>query len=812
MLDTLGLHGLRRRQGDVRRLLEADGASYRVRSAERPQPWKLDAVPLLVPESEWAAVEAGVAQRATLLDLIVRDVYGQRKLLERGVIPPELLYRHAGFIPACDGTQLPDGSQLFNYAVDLGRDGSGGFVALADYAQAPSGSGYALENRVVLSRVFPTLYRSAGVHRVAPFFRALRAGLESLGERRSDEPKIVVLSPGAAAETSFEHGYLASYLGYTLVEGSDLVVRDGAVYLRSFGALDQVDVILRRVDAAFSDPLELLPGSRLGVPGLLEAARRGTVSLVNPLGSGIIENPALGAFLPAVSEALLGQELHLRSARSWWCGTPDDRRYVLDHFDELLIRPIGRQAHDDMISNVGDGPDLLPATLSGTKRDALRAAIERSPGDWAAQEILPLSTAPTLAGGGLQARRAVLRSYAVANDGGFEVMAGGLTRVAPDDASPVISNQLGAVAKDTWVLAGEPERPSLLWLKSGPSAATAGSELFVDLPERAVENLFWLGRYAERAESIVRLLRAIHDRRFDVTLAEETGEQAIGVLLDVLAAATFTSSSPMVADIDAELASVAGDPNREGSLAFAVSRLLASAEAVRDRLSADTWQVTASLERDLHSLPSASPRRSDAVQGTLSSVTGALLALNGLIAESMVRDAGWYFLDAGRRIERFLNLAIVLRSSLTLERTIPVDSLVLESVLVTADSIVTYRRRYRSQAQVATMWELLVSDAHNPRSLRYQLDRLDEALGNLPPVADAPDGGAARQLTVSARSILAASDAGAMAVTDATGRRGALAATLDESARTIASVAEAIARASFGQHLPQQPLGQEEWS
>lgn len=812
MLDSLGLHGLRRRQGDVRRLLEADGASYRVRSAERPQPWKLDAVPLLVPESEWAAVEAGVAQRATLLDLIARDVYGERKLLERGVIPPEVVYRHSGFIPACDGMHLPDGSQLFTYAVDLGRDGSGGFVALDDYAQAPSGSGYALENRVVLSRVFPTLYRSAGVHRVAPFFRALRAGLESLGERRSNEPKIVVLSPGAAAETAFEHGYLASYLGYTLVEGSDLVVRDGVVYLRSFGTLDQVDVILRRVDAAFSDPLELLPGSRLGVPGLLEVARRGTVSLVNPVGSGIIENPALGAFLPAASEALLGQELRLPSARSWWCGTPDDRRYVLDHFDELLIRPIGRQAHDDTISNVSDGSDLLPATMSATKRDRLRAAIERSPGDWAAQEILPLSTAPTLASGGLQARRAVLRSYAVAHNGAFEVMAGGLTRVAPDDASPVISNQLGALAKDTWVLAGEPERPSLLWLKSGPSAATATPELFVDLPERAVENLFWLGRYSERAESIVRLLRAIHDRRFDLTLAEETGEQAISVLLDVLAAATFTSSSPLVSDIDAELASVAGDPGREGSLAFAVSRLLASAEAVRDRLSVDTWQVTASLERDLLSLASASPRRSDAVEGTLSSVIRALLALNGLIAESMVRDAGWYFLDAGRRIERFLNLAIVLRSSLTMERTIPVDSLVLESVLVTADSIVTYRRRYRSQAQVATVWELLVSDARNPRSLRYQIDRLDVALDNLPPVTDAPDGGAAHRLTVSAHEILTANDASTIATTDATGYRQALAATLDESVHTIASAAEAIARASFGQHPPQQPLGQEEWS
>ena len=460
----------------------------------------------------------------------------------------------------------------------------------------------------------------------------------------------------------------------------------------------------------------------------------------------------------------------------------------------------------------GGSTDLVPSHMSTADQDELRRAVRREPGEWAAQLVVPLSTAPTLAGRGLQPRRTVLRSYAVADEGSFEVMAGGLTRVAPDDATPVISNQLGAIAKDTWVLAGEPERPSLLWLGDEPAVRAEQADSLGPLPERAVENLFWLGRYGERAESIVRLLRAIHDRRFDVTLADDAGGQAIGILLDALAAATFSPPASPTGDIDAELASVAGDPSREGSLAFSVSRLLAAAEAVRDRLSVETWDVTASLERDLLVLAAATPGRSDAVQGTLRSVTTALLALHGLIGESMVRDVGWYFLDAGRRIERFLNLAMVLRSSLSTERPLPVDSLVLESVLVSAESLITYRRRYRSRAGVETVCELLIADPANPRALRYQVDRLHEALLHLPSVAVGTDGVAARDLAATAGELLTSSSSAAMAATDSSGARPTLVSVLDAASGAIAGTADAIARSSFGHLPPQRPLGQDGWS
>lgn len=802
-ITALGTPELQRRQDDVRRLLEADGATYRILDTGRVQAWKLDAVPLLLSSAEWGSIESGVMQRAMLLDEVLRDLYGEQKLLQRGVIPPEVVARHPGFVRPYHGMALPDDRQLFTYALDLGRDGDGRFCAVADFAQVPSGAGYALENRVVLSRVFPSLYRDAHVHRVAPYFRALRAGLESLGEHRTETPRIVVLTPGSRSETAFEHAYLASYLGYGLVEGDDLVVRNGEVYLRTLGGQERVDVILRRVDAAYSDPLELRPDSRLGVPGLLEACRRGSVVVANTIGSAAIENPALNAFLPAAADALLGQELRLPVVPTYWCGDRTDRSHVLDHLDALMVKPIE------------GGAEWIGPALSSRRREELRRRIEADPGNWTANEMLALSTTPTLTSSGLQPRRTLLRSYAVAHGGSFAVMAGGLTRVAPDPETAVISNQTGALAKDTWVLSSEPEQPSLLWLRSGPPTPATLDDPFGGLSERAAENLFWVGRYAERSESVVRLLRVVHDRRADLTLGDEAGHRALNALMQALAIATYTlPRSAAVAEPapfdnpDAELFSLACEPSRPGSLAFAVSHLLTAAEAVRDQLSIDTWQVTSTLERQLHTLSTTSPGRQDVVQGTLGSVMQSLLALHGLAGESMVRDAGWYFMEAGRRVERFHHLGMLLRASLWARRDDATDSVVLEGVLMAAESIVTYRRRYRSRAQVETLLDLLLADPGNPRSLRYQIDRLDTALAALP--HQGPDGvlSDVQRLVLQLSTSIRLADTARLSVVGENELRNTLADFLDENLLGIEQAARAISESSFAQLLPQRVLGE----
>ncbi len=800
-LELLGAEELHRRQEDVERLLDADGVTYRNLESGDAQPWTLDAIPMLVSSQEWAVIESGVTQRAVLLDLVLRDLYGERNLLRRGVLPAELVFDHPGFLRPWNGIALPDQSQLFSYGVDLGRDDDGEFRVLADHAQAPSGAGYALENRMVLSRVFPSIYRDVQVHHVSPYFRSLRTGLQKLGGNHSDDPRIVVLSPGARSETAFEHAYLASYLGYSLVEGDDLVVQGGHVYLRSLGQLEQVDVILRRVDAGYCDPLELRPDSQLGIPGLVEACRRGNVTVVNSLGSGVIENPALHCFLGAAAKALLGQELQLPGVQTWWCGEPASKRHVLDHLDELVCKPVSRETSSR--SHFG-------AMLSSADLTDLRSRIEAEPHRWVAQEPLAMSTSPTLTATGVAPRRTLLRTYAVAREDSFTVMAGGLTRVAPDDTTPLISNQFGARSKDTWVLASVPQRQSEFWLRSGPAVDAA--DPLAGLSERAAENLYWMGRYAERAESVARLLRAVHDRRNNLTWVDVDGRETVEALLRSLTITTYSwpgfvgpDATKLLRNPDRELFSLMCDAARTGSLAFSVGRLLRAAESVRDQLSNDTWQVTSNLEKQLQTLSATSPNRQDVVQGTLGAVLQSLLALHGLVGESMVRDAGWHFLEAGRRIERFQQLVRLLRSTLDRDYDTATESLLLESVLVSAESIITYRRRYRSRAQVETLLDLLVSDAGNPRSLRFQVDRLETSLSALP-------GNVSGSLTAEERHLLPLSTHlrvarfDELAEADSSGNRPALVAFLDDLDARISEVAASLADRSFVHLQPRRSL------
>ncbi len=724
-IEALGIEELHQRQEDVRRQLASDGVSYRVAGSGRAEPWKLDAIPMVVSSAEWAQIEAGVVQRAVLLDLVLQDLYGEQKLLQRGVVPPELVFGHSGFLRQCADIEAPGQRRLFSYGIDLGRDADGTYRALADHAQAPSGAGYALENRVALSRVFPSLYRDAQVHHVAPFFRTLRAALHEAGAHRSDDPRVVVMTPGSHAETAFEHAYVASYLGLSLVEGSDLVVRDGAVFIRSLGQLEPVDVILRRVDADYCDPLELRPDSQLGVPGLAEACRRGNVAVVNPLGSAAIENPALHAFLGAASNALLGQDLLLPSVDTWWCGTPSSLDFVLEHLGELVVKPIARDRRQ---------PTQFGSAMSQSERATLAESIKADPRHWVAQRPLALATTPTLTGEGIRPRRTILRTFAVSRNDSFVVMPGGLTRVAPDEFSPLISNQIGATSKDTWVLASEPDHHADLWLRTGP--ARVADDTFENLSERAAENLFWVGRYAERAESVVRLMRAVHDRRNAESVADATGSEAVQSLLRVLSVSTYTTPGFIESERrlfpDPELFSLASDRSRPGSLAHAMTGLLRAADAIRDQLSIDTWQVTSSLEDHLETLAATAPGRQDVVQGVLGDIMGSLLALHGLAGESMVRDAGWHFMEAGRRIERFQHVALLLQTALESASDTDVEDLILESVLVATESIITYRRRYRSRADRQSLLALLLADPSNPRSLRYQIDRIDEAVASLP--------------------------------------------------------------------------------
>jgi uncharacterized circularly permuted ATP-grasp superfamily protein/uncharacterized alpha-E superfamily protein len=743
-VDLLGAEGLQARGARARRLLEDDGVTYGLPSdvGAGPGLWRLDPLPVILDGQEWAELAPGLIQRAELLDRLLADLYGPRELLRRGVIPPEVVLGHAGFIRQCDGLRLPGPNQLVMASTDLVR-GPDGWCALGDRTQAPSGAGYAMENRRIVSRVMPGLYRDTLLERLRSFFQVLRTALQEVAPATDQPPRVVILTPGAVSETSFDQAFLSTLLGFPLVEGEDLMVREGRVWIRSLGRPEPVDVVLRRVDGWFCDPLQLRADSRLGVPGLLQAARLGNVSIVNPPGAGVLENPGLVPYLPAICAALLDAPLLLGSVATWWCGDPVSRRHVLANLGTLVIRPIAR--------GIGRG-NRFGWELSRAALSELKNRIEAEPQAWCAQQALRMSTAPVITAAGLEPRRMVLRSFAVASGGSFRLMAGGLARVAAQAGSLDVSSQGGALAKDVWVLGSRVGAAAAAAL---PRADETDSALIDSAPidlvaidlalsSRVAEDMFWLGRYAERAEDAARLLRVTADLAVEHSRRPgSVGASSLAVMLRALTAVTTTypgfladGAGERIASPQPELIRLTVDALVPGTLAHAVRHTVESAHAVRELLSGDTWLVLGSLDRVLLELAQVADPELQ-LEPTLSRVLEGLLALSGLAVESMVRDTGWYLMDAGRRIERAIQLASLLRYTLAERRPSAVDDLVLESVLISAESVITHRRRHPGRPRVDDVLDLLLLDRDNPRGVQHQLDRLGDDLDRLPQAPEA---------------------------------------------------------------------------
>ena len=774
VLDTLGLAEMESRDKEVQRLLRENGVTY-VLHGERQghRPWELDPIPLIISNIDWQTISDGLTQRAELLNLILMDLYGERTLIKDGLIPPEVVYAHAGFLRACVGLAPSEFPFLLNYAADLARGQDGRIWILGDRAQAPSGAGYALENRTVLARALPNLFGEVGVHRLSFFFRALQNSVADLqyqletairiAPQQIDNPHIVVLTPGPLNETYFEHAYLANYLGYTLVQGDDLTVWDGRVWLKSLDSLRPVDIILRRVDDIFCDPLELRQDSQLGVAGLLEAIRQGNVVVINPPGSGILENPGLMPFLPNIAQQLLGENLRLPSVATWWCGERKQREYVLENLGKFVIKTIHRQP---------GARSLFSSQLSKAELDTLRSQINANPHLYVGQEHMPLSTTPSLIEGKLEPRRAILRCFLFAEKDGYAVMPGALTRCAGERGELTISIRDGGVSKDTWVLASEPEPHVSLWQQRITEVRGPASTNPAGLSSRAAENLFWVGRYAERAEGQARLLRIMLDKVKMGKMGLETstlgevppstifteivGEDArdvseLAYLRSMLRSLTgLKSSHPGFVSkdeqsLESELLSIMRDTENSGSLVSTLQALLSAAYAVRDRWSTDTWRVMNNIEDLCAALEESIPKDGGTDAEILTNLASQetelvsldqlmifLSALSGLNAESMTQTIGWISMDMGRRIERALLLIVLCRSSLVAVQDDWIERLLLESVLAAAESLITYRSRYRAALHFPTVLELLLLDENNPRSLLYQLKRLEEHIRVLP--------------------------------------------------------------------------------
>ncbi|NOS90016.1 MAG: circularly permuted type 2 ATP-grasp protein [Methylococcaceae bacterium] len=729
-LEAMGSEQLELRRREAQRLLRENGVTYNVYGDAQnlTRPWRLDPVPLLISSEEWAIIEAGLKQRAELMDLILKDLYGPQSLLKKGLLPAELIFGHDGFLHPCVGALPKQQRHLTLYSANLARGPNGRMWVLDDRTQAPSGSGYALENRTVMTRVLPDIFRQTQVRRLSGFFHALQQGLVDIAPHNKEDPRIVVLTPGPLNETYFEHAYLAAQLGFTLVQGGDLTVRDGRVWLKSLAGLQAVDVILRRVDDSFCDPLEMRSSSQLGVAGLLEVVRRGHVAIANPLGSSILENPGLLAFLPRLSRHLLSQELKLPSIATWWCGQRREREFVLKNLDSLVIKPINRSLGNHAV---------FGGSLSNAEKELLRQQIIAKPHLFIGQEQVSFSTLPAFIDHHIEARNAVLRNFVVASGNEYVVMPGGLTRVARQKDNFVVSNQAGGISKDTWVLAKEPDKPLSIWTQARrPQLLDVASE---PLTSRAADNLFWVGRHLERVEATTRLLRTLLQKlREALEFKDSIDTQCLAVLLRTLTQVTGTypgfvkCADSLLQAPEQELLVLAKDGNRKGSLTANVQAFGQAAFNIRDLWSHDTWRSIDNIQRRWQQRVVNVELGVEQLQKNLDDLLTGIVAFTGLTAESMTREAAWLMLDSGRRLERALALIALLRSSLALRHEEPLQNQVLEAVLVATDSLTIYQRRYRAVLQLPMVLTLLLLDETHPRSLAYQLRELTAHIGVLP--------------------------------------------------------------------------------
>ncbi len=739
-LAALGEKELEQRFAAAGRRIHDYGVTYRVLGEARERPWPLSRLPLLLTERDWRELAAGVAQRADLLERILRDVYGAARLVNEGALPAAAVAGAPNYIRPMHGVSPAGGRWLGFYAVDVSRGADGRWRVLGDRAQAPSGAGYAIENRLILARTFPSLYREMNVRRLGPFLREFRAGIAATAQRAA--PRICLLTPGPYSETYSEQAFLARHLGFLLVEGADLIVNENRLHVRTIAGQKRADVLWRRLDADWCDPLEMNAASRLGVPGLFQAIRQGAVAVTNMPGAGLAESRALYSFLPALARTLLGEDLRLPQIEAWWCGEPRAREEVLARLDELAITG----AHGERAPGFAKDGATIGAALNAADRERLAAALETRGMDYVGQEIANFSTTPSFVDGALAPHPFVLRVFAAATPNGWSVMPGGFCRVSETPEAPAVSMNAGATSADVWVLAERRvEETSLV--------ASLEDERIIrvlgNLPSRAADNLFWMGRYIERAEATLRLVRALCNR-----LTHDPSERRVIERLERLLFAWGALPEDAPRSAAAITVAATSDLSAYGSALSLARQIKTAASIVRERISPEVWQLMGRLEARLEAAGTAGASEPETLDRVQSALYG-LAALSGFMSENFNRVAGWDFLDLGKRIERAIVTCRFARQFADAEATY--ES--LDALLELIDSQITYRSRYLGAISRIRTLDMVMLDPFNPRSIAFQLAQIDAHLASLPSLRDDGMLEAPRRLALKLRAEMEVEDA-----------------------------------------------------
>jgi uncharacterized circularly permuted ATP-grasp superfamily protein/uncharacterized alpha-E superfamily protein len=808
-LEVVGMEELAIRNKEIVHKLKENGVTYNVYDSETGlvRPWKLDPIPFVIHQSEWTQIEKGLIQRAKLLDLIYKDIYGEQLLIKNNIIPAELVYDNTGFLRPCFDINQKDFHQLTILACDIARGPDGKMWLLDNRVQSPSGSGYALENRIVMANVFPKLNKNIHRSKLGPYFNELQKTVGKFGTN-SDNPNVVFLSPGEGNETYFEHVYLSSYLGYNLVEGSDLLVREGYVWLKTIDQLERVDVIIKRVDDLWCDPLELNSNSLLGIPGLLQVMRLGNVTVINPPGIAVLENHGLMAFIQNACKFLLKEPLIMNSTATWWCGQAKELNYVLNNLPKLIIKKTNR--------NLGV-KSIYGRKLNEVELKDLKATILKDPKEFVAQEEVSLSTTPSLIDGEIVPRLAVIRAFLISDGKNYKVMQGGLTRSSVIEDKFQISNQFGGISKDTWIISDnlqEQQMPpvhldQIIEVKKSSQVSRSAS-----LTSRNAENLFWVGRLSERTMVLTGFLKIIFSR-LNENVSNHGKKQPEFLIVLLKALTNLTQSYPGFVGEDgvedetvfekplAELISLINDSKKEGSVAYNVQSLLYSINHISEKWNYDTKRIISLIEDSLSGLKESNINSISRTTHGLDKLYIRMMAFYGNTYETFPRENGFYLFEAGKNIERFLSLISVIQTLFCFKRSEEVEQLLLESVLENHNLLAQYRSIYKSQISLVTVINMLFLEKNSPYTLAYILDTLSFNISQLPKKSELNQLSIAEKKVLEASTIIKLIDPEGLVHADSSNYRVVLDETINTVSNLLSSVTNGLSSLYFNHSVMQ---------
>lgn len=811
-LESIGIEELELRNQEIIKKLKENGVTYNVYDSnkESNRAWKLDPIPFLIHESEWKTIEKGLQQRAHLLDLILKDFYGPQLLIKKAIIPAELVFDNSGFLLPCFDIRQKHDKQLLNYAVDLARGPDGKMWLLDNRTQAPSGAGYALENRIVMSKAIPELNTKTYRSRLSPYFTQLQQTVDTLDANNNENPNVVFLTPGPGNETYFEHVYLSSYLGYTLVQGNDLLVRDGFVWLKSIDQLERVDVIIKRLDDEWCDPLELRRDSLLGIPGLLQVIRLGNVAVMNPPGTSVLENYGLMAFMQNACKFLLNEPLLMPSVATWWCGQTKELNFVLANLPKLIIKKTNRKQ---------GFRSIYGRLLNGEQLENLKKQILKSPKDFVAQEEVSLSTTPSFINGSIEPRYAAIRAFLIADGDGYKVMQGGLTRSSAVKDKFEISNQLGGISKDTWVITDQPAE----FNEKSVERKNTNNQLNNSLTSRNAENLFWLGRLCERTMALRSFLKIILSRlNENVTKHGNKQPEFLVVLLKSLTHLTqtypgFVGKEPKdgkVFDNEAifenpiaELLLLINDPTKAGSVVYNLQSLLNTINQVSEKWNHDTRRIINLVEDSLFVLKKTNTNNINYVNHSLDKLHIRLFSFYGNIYETLPRDNGFYLLETGKNIERILSLISVFRSTFNFKKNEEEEAVLMEAILENHHLLAQYRNIYKSHLSLKAVINMVFLEKNLPYTLSFLLDTLSYFLSKLPKTNEPHRLSIAEKSALEASTIVKLIDAESLVLVDAeTQFRPELDETLSRVFELICNVSNNLSSLYFNHSVMQHSV------